>query len=259
MKKRYGFTLAELLIVIMLVAVIATITIPMLMRGVAEAHYKSAYKKAYNAMANVTGKENIAGTLPKRRSVEQTVQLYGTLANSLNIKEFVRSNGIDDGVLLLPSDDGIKRGFQIKSNNTTIQVGLSTENTEGVAPGVDIPSTWMVSDDGIAYSLVLSGDDNEFCPLKAEITSQDTAENAVKAACSIVVVDVNGLFKGPNRLERQTTTSGESSSKVDHIENVNHKMLTLTRDRYYIYIGADGATTGPTSSTVSGRIINDLK
>ena len=44
-----GFTLAEILIVLMVIGIIATMTIPGLMKGVQEAQYKTAYKKAYFA------------------------------------------------------------------------------------------------------------------------------------------------------------------------------------------------------------------
>ena len=45
MRIKKGFTLAEILIVLMVIGVIATMTIPSLMKGVAEAQYKAAYKK----------------------------------------------------------------------------------------------------------------------------------------------------------------------------------------------------------------------
>ena len=47
MRIKKGFTLAEILIVLMVIGIIATMTIPGLMKGVQEAQYKTAYKKAY--------------------------------------------------------------------------------------------------------------------------------------------------------------------------------------------------------------------
>ena len=45
MRIKKGFTLAEILIVLMVIGVIATMTVPSLMKGVNEATYKTAYKK----------------------------------------------------------------------------------------------------------------------------------------------------------------------------------------------------------------------
>ena len=261
MKFKKGFTLAELTIVIMVIGVIATLAIPMMMKGIMEAQVKEGYKKAFNAVANVVGKEYVGGTLPGRRNAQTSTRLFATLANSLQIREIIVQNGIDDGIIPIPDDNTIKYGLNITSGDVTAHIGLTGEdqNTEGFAPGVEQLSSWVISDDSIGYAMILSGDDNEFCPSKAEILSKTSSDEAVKAACSIIVVDTNGMWKGPNRLEKQVTSAGTSDAKADSIANKDTKMVTLTRDRYYIYIGSDGATAGPSDVTVSGRIINDLK
>lgn len=46
---KYGFTLAEVLITLGIIGVIGALTIPALMSNIADAQYKTAYKKAYSA------------------------------------------------------------------------------------------------------------------------------------------------------------------------------------------------------------------
>ena len=53
MRFKKGFTLAEILIVLMVIGVIATMTVPSMMKGVQEAQYKTGFKKAYNTITNL--------------------------------------------------------------------------------------------------------------------------------------------------------------------------------------------------------------
>lgn len=271
MRIKKGFTLAEILIVLMVIGVIATMTIPSLMKGVAEAQYKAGYKKAYNAIVNIAAMEKVAGQLPSKPDKAQAALFLQSMANSLSTKEFVLSNSIDSGTVVLPGQ--AVAGMSVKgtegSTTNTIAIGLSSaaaSNTgNAVGTGESGNTGWLVTDDGLAYSIVM-GDGvtaaND-CALKSEILSQNSAANAAKISCLVVVVDVNGLYKGPNRLERQATsaqTTAGGGPAGDFISAGSlAKMNTLTRDRYYIYLGSDGATSGPVAWTVSGRIIADLK
>lgn len=47
-KKKKGFTLAEVLITLGIIGVVASITIPVLMNNIQDAQFKTAYKKAYS-------------------------------------------------------------------------------------------------------------------------------------------------------------------------------------------------------------------
>ena len=271
MRIKKGFTLAEILIVLMVIGVIATMTIPSLMKGVAEAQYKAGYKKAYNAIVNLAAMEKVAGQLPSKPDKAQAVLFLQAMANSMSTKEFVTTNSIDSGTVVLPGQAvaGMKVKGKEGSTENTVSIGLTSaaEANTGheVGTGEAGNSGWLVTDDGLAYSIVM-GDGvtaaND-CSLKAEILAQQSAADAAKIACLVVIVDVNGLYKGPNRLERQQTsaqTGTGGGSAADFVEGGSlAKMNTLTRDRYYIYLGSDGATSGPVAWTVSGRIIADLK
>ena len=51
MTKRFGFTLAEVLITLGIIGVVAAMTMPTLMNQTNGAQYKTAYKKALSAMS----------------------------------------------------------------------------------------------------------------------------------------------------------------------------------------------------------------
>ena len=62
-KYKKGFTLAEILIVLTVIGVIATITIPQLIGGIDEAQYKAGLKKAYSTLSNIASIEENLGEL----------------------------------------------------------------------------------------------------------------------------------------------------------------------------------------------------
>ena len=64
-----------------------------------------------------------------------------------------------------------------------------------------------------------------------------------------ILVDVNGVTKGPNIIESQVKNGLTSGTKMNQ----------LYGDRYYIYVGTDGVAAGPKATTVSGRLMSDLK
>ena len=259
MRIKKGFTLAEVLIVLMVIGVIATMTIPSLMKGVNEAQYKATYKKAYNTIVNIAEMEKASGQMPQKRNAAAATHFYSVLASALDVKYFVKQNELDGGTVLLTGSPDITHGFNLTQGTTNVQVGTTAATGAGIPPGDNQLSSWMVTEDGIAYAMILAGGDNENdCDSKAELITRKTAAEVAANACMVIVVDVNGLYRAPNRLERQSTIAGELSSPADSVSS-SVKMTTLSRDRYYIYIGSDGATAGPVATTLSGRIVADLK
>lgn len=53
-----GFTLAEVIITIGIIGIVAAITIPILINNIQDAQYKSAYKKAYSMLSQAMGLAN---------------------------------------------------------------------------------------------------------------------------------------------------------------------------------------------------------
>lgn len=63
MSKRFGFTLAEVLITLGIIGVIAGITIPVLMNNIQDQQFKVAYNKAYSAASQAWMNANTNGTI----------------------------------------------------------------------------------------------------------------------------------------------------------------------------------------------------
>ncbi len=243
MRIKKAFTLAEILIVLMVIGVIATMTVPSLMKGVNEAQFKTAYKKAFNAVTNIAAVEKIAGQLPTSNSITSAKNFFASLNSNLSVKEYdVRDLSSTE---LLTSDNTVTKvtwqGTTYGSTSTSAIAGTSSNNAE---------SPWIITEDGLAYKVL---NDNTIgdtgCNTKAIIMEQTSAASAKSNSCLVVAVDVNGLAKGPNKVEDQVKSGVVSSSKMNQLEG----------DRYYIFIGNDGVSAGPKSVTVSGRLMSDMK
>jgi len=264
MRLKKGFTLAEILIVLMVIGVIATMTIPSMMKGVAESQFKTGFKKAYNTIANLTAMERISGTLPVYAEDADVYKMYLSMLSSLSVKEYAAApaksagsaSGLadhfkyyNDGKILTAGD--YKNGISIKEGNgsTTTKFGSTSNTLAATAIKKAQANIWIVTDDNIAYSVVSGGTGTTRCGDKLEINAQSTSKNAYSKSCVVVVADVNGLSKGPNVLETQVA-DGTTKSQA---------MTTLTGDRYIIFVGSDGAAAGPKEYTVSGRIMGDVK
>lgn len=243
MRIKKGFTLAEVLIVLMVIGAIATMTIPSLMKGVTETQWKTSYKKAYNAIINLCAMERIAGSLPSKADASGVTKMFESLNANLSVKDY-SSEGIDTGNVVMTKD--FKSGVTFTdSNGVTVSTGSSGDQASMAAGATTSP--WITSDDNISY--LVTAPSGGTCKTKQDIDAATTTADAAKAACVVIVVDVNGLSKGPNAIETQQTTALAASSTLQ----------TLTGDQYYIFVGRDGATPGSKKTTVSGRIVADLK
>lgn len=61
-KSHFAFTLAEVLITLGIIGVVAGMTIPILMNAINDANYKTAYKKAFSAANNAFKQATVDGT-----------------------------------------------------------------------------------------------------------------------------------------------------------------------------------------------------
>ncbi len=247
MRFKKGFTLAEILIVLMVIGAIATMTIPSLMRGVTESQWKTAYKKTYNTLVNLCAMERIAGNLPSEASRDKgSIRMFDSLNTSLSVKDYAAletssGNTYSDGTIVTAS----KYKSCVKYTNAAGQTVNSTCSFAWSDSEADSP--WIITEDNLAYSVTVGTG----CGTKQSINSATNVSGALGQACAVVVVDVNGLSNGPNVLEPQLETEDTNFASKG--------MDTLTGDRYYIFIGKDGATAGSKTGTVTGRIAADLK
>ena len=171
MTKRFGFTLAEVLITLGIIGVVAAMTMPTLMNSTQGAQYKAAYKKALSALSQAVTL-NVA--LDEWNFADATTTSPYTIAEMLtNRMNVVRTEKA-----------GFK-GADGKDYTVTTPTGAKGVATPApTAPGSD--NTTLFFNDGIMFT---------YDP--AASTNCTKADGATAKPC-YGFIDVNGI-KAPNR------------------------------------------------------------
>ena len=112
MTKRFGFTLAEVLITLGIIGVVAAMTMPTLMNQTNGAQYKAAYKKALSAIAqgvtlnvaldDVSFADTVAGSAGKTDAPNNGVSIASLLNSRMNI---VKASGVPDKYTFVKGTD----------------------------------------------------------------------------------------------------------------------------------------------------------
>ncbi|MCI1272989.1 MAG: type II secretion system GspH family protein [Clostridiaceae bacterium] len=132
MTKRFGFTLAEVLITLGIIGVVAAMTMPTLMNATNGAQYKAAYKKALSALSqavvlNVALDEyNLADTTDTTTTADAT-SIYTMLNKRMNVVKTSTTttgytiNGVNQGTnYTLFFNDGSAFSFPTTSEGCTM-------------------------------------------------------------------------------------------------------------------------------------------
>lgn len=230
-----AFTLAEVLIVLMVIGLIGSLSIPVLLKGIYQAQWRSGFKKAHNTIKNMYASEKIAGNQLSTSDTYAITKLFDQMYSNITHSGFVRAFTHDE----ISNGGGITRGDIVAS----VKYTLHDKTVDGSLDATSISDTtpWLISQDNMAYCVVKGQD----CLTAAQINGASSHDEALQRSCAAVVVDVNGLQNSPNAIQDQTLDS-------------EVKTPDLTSDRFYIYIGSDAATAGPAKTTLSGRMAADL-
>jgi prepilin-type N-terminal cleavage/methylation domain-containing protein len=132
MTKRFGFTLAEVLITLGIIGVVAAMTMPTLMNATNGAQFKAAYKKALSAISqavvlNVALDEyNLADTTDTTTTADAT-SIYTMLNKRMNVVKTSTTttgytiNGVNQGTnYTLFFNDGSAFSFPKKAKGCTL-------------------------------------------------------------------------------------------------------------------------------------------
>ena len=156
MTKRFGFTLAEVLITLGIIGVVAAMTMPTLMNATNGAQYKTAYKKALSVISqaivlNLALDDYDLGTTTSTGTAADDFSMFNLLKNRTNVVRtetgsiagyaaILGSNAnsqgsADDGVLAnnytMFFNDGIMFTFPNTAQNCT-----EARDSEGIGKGV---------------------------------------------------------------------------------------------------------------------------
>ncbi len=217
-----AFTLAEVLITLGIIGVVAAMTIPTVINATNGAQYKTAFKKALSVMAQAVEmnkalndydlSQTIAGTNPAQGangSVQdgEAQTIYSIFRNRLNVVKV--ANGEDFNVtrgdpnyypVLIPSDQAVSamqdlRGFGLLHGTTLLGWGgfVLLNNSTGGKPDAGTVARW---DGGSTFLFLNDGITLIFNNMQSNCR-QATA-NLEDNYC-FGYIDVNGQ-KGPNKL-----------------------------------------------------------
>ena len=189
MKNHFGFTLAEVLITLGIIGVVAAMTMPTLMNSTQGAQYKAAYKKALSALSqavtlnvaldDTSFAEAVAGPAGKTDKPETGESVAHILHQRMNI---VKVSG--------------KPTSEEYSPITTSDADFTTTDVTGA-------DTYLYFNDGMMFAFKAA--DVTSCTLDSTITGNKKC---------VGFIDVNG-HKGPNKVVKCDTgkfTAGQAAS-----------------------------------------------
>lgn len=203
MTKRFSaFTLAEVLITLGIIGVVAAMTMPTLMNQTNGAQYKAAYKKALSAMGqaitlNVAlddvnfsdiGADSVAGSVAQNSNKD-------TLASVLNSR-----------MNIVKAATAAQNGYPTTFPDVKPQTCTTTDGTETCTDGTAIgPDSFLFFNDGIMFA---------FKTTAAKNCVKDDASGTADNIC-YGVIDVNGV-KGPNKVVACDTGTTGQTCKVSN-------------------------------------------
>ena len=193
MTKRFGFTLAEVLITLGIIGVVAAMTMPTLMNQTNGAQYKAAYKKALSAISqavtlnvaldDVSFADTKTGTAGENSANQDGTASVASLLNSrMNVVKVANAAGSGYG---MTTGDNPTSTFPGKVNTCKT---YDEENKECTEYEDVTPDTFMFFNDGSMFAF--KNADVAGC-------TKDQAGTADKICAG--VIDVNGT-KGPNKV-----------------------------------------------------------
>ena len=170
MTKRYGFTLAEVLITLGIIGVVAAMTMPTLMNSTQGAQYKAAYKKALSALS---------------QAVVLNVALDDYNFADLDADNYTLTDMLSSRMNVVRTETGSNN---IKNGDKDYKVTTTTGTHEGTQ-GVEIAATntTLFFNDGIMFSF----------PTEAKNCSKDNTTGSTTPCYGFI--DVNGV-KAPNKM-----------------------------------------------------------
>lgn len=195
MRKHFGFTLAEVLITLGIIGVVAAMTMPALINQTKGAEYKTAYKKAISAisqaivlnyaldgwdLSNADSKNTLGND-------ESSKGKLGLFQQRMNVVRTVHGK-----------IEGYTNDVDHKGSVSLFAPAFADENTS--------TNTTIFLNDGIMFAFVEPGDGG--CLKPGVGGAVPTGENIKGKKCA-GYIDVNGI-KGPNKLVKCSKGKGDS-------------------------------------------------
>ena len=212
MTKRFGFTLAEVLITLGIIGVVAAMTMPTLMNQTNGAQYKAAYKKALSAISqgitlNValdggSFADAVAGDAGSKEQKNGSDTVASILNSRMNIVKV--ATAADSGYGMTGEGSNATSNFpgKVKTCKETKDDG-SCQTYESVSP-----DTFLFFNDGVTFAY-------------KSADAKGCTDDSVKGVNHCVgVIDVNGT-KGPNKVtECDSANATEANCTVTNPKDI---------------------------------------
>ncbi|MCR4881307.1 MAG: type II secretion system GspH family protein [bacterium] len=163
MMMKKAFTLAEVLVTLLVIGVIAALTIPQLINSTEDRQYKTAYKKAVSTIANAT-------ELMEANEVSCSVETNADLANCMKnaIKGSTMTSSLEERLI-----GSVSRLFGTPA--------FAIEAIEGSDQNSDEPDNVLITQDGMAFMFFLP---DNYAAQMQELKDDDENYKAPKRAIS---------------------------------------------------------------------------
>lgn len=212
MTKRFGFTLAEVLITLGIIGVVAAMTMPTLINQTNGAQYKAAYKKALSAISqavtlnvaleDVSFAEVVADTNPTGTDIKSKVGNNDTIASLLdsrmNIVNASRTAPTEYSSQLKTSLESI--GVVEEECNPNSE-GCPASGKKLVQPSI-VPNGFLYFNDGSTF----------IYQTQSGVCTKDL--NVANGSPCYGYIDVNGP-KGPNKIVACDSGTGTTGTEDD--------------------------------------------
>ena len=206
-KRMSGFTLAEVLITLGIIGVVAAMTMPTLMNSTQGAQYKAAYKKALSAIAQgvtlnvaldgASFADTVVGTAGSTAKPTTGDSVASILAARMNIIN--ATNAANSGYGMTGEGGNATSNFP---GTVESEVCTGTAPNETCTPVPVTPDTFLFFNDGIMFAYKAA--DAKAC------TDDETITGHKKC---VGVIDVNGT-KGPNKVVACDANTGGTTPCV---------------------------------------------
>jgi len=217
MKKLKAFTLAEVLIVMSILGVLAVLTVPNMINNVDAQKRNTSFKKAYNSLSSAYG--SYFSNLAKPQNSKEADRVFTMLNEKLSVDYYYKED--------------TKTGTATKEYDKT---------------KVSYADYWIKTNDGMAYKVLRPTKDTA-CATRLTINGKTTSATAQTTTCLYITVDYNGI-KGPNTAcEGAGVAEGKTVITDDDIAHLSNC------DRISYYVADTGITAGHPEKTIAGALI----
>ena len=222
MMKKNGFTLAEVLITLAIIGVVATLTLPALLQNTQEQQAKTALKKGINTLTELAGMNSavsgfdyasISSTDTSSRDADAEHSLFAMFANRANV-DFGKT-----GEMGKPDADGNAEG----------PGGYSSKNLS-FAPGAMQGNYAVFFRDGsvLWYNPTTSPADKK----SGALTNNEMQDDGLPYGIT-VVLDTNGV-KGPNVLSNCDGKATSATTDISDASECNNAGQRVIKDMFGI-------------------------